>query len=160
MRMTRDNGLFQCECLSLAISSLPLNLKWGTGRRSGYSVFRGRNSLLAASKFIVLEQSIFFVLSGTRSTTRSWPQSSCYDHMIRLRRILRKLVTRTSEAVFFAGWSSPVDLIQCWWLWFLRYLLVCLVRQEAKDAAHPTSGRDCRRLRRVMFTTIGRVARR
>ena len=36
MRMTRDNGLFQCECLSLAISSLPLNLKWGTGRRSGY----------------------------------------------------------------------------------------------------------------------------
>ena len=37
MRMTRDNGLFQCECLSLAISSLPLNLKWGTGRRSGYT---------------------------------------------------------------------------------------------------------------------------
>ena len=37
MRMTRDNGLFQCECFSLAISSLPLNLKWGTGRRSGYS---------------------------------------------------------------------------------------------------------------------------
>ena len=37
MRMTRDNGLFPCECLSLAISSLPLNLKWGTGRRSGYS---------------------------------------------------------------------------------------------------------------------------
>ena len=31
MRMTRDNSLFQCECLSLAISSLPLNLKWGTG---------------------------------------------------------------------------------------------------------------------------------
>ena len=29
------------------------------------------------------------------------------------------------------------------------------MRQEAKDAAHPTSGRDCRRLRRVMFTTIG-----
>ena len=37
MRMTRDNGLFQCECLSLAISSLPLNLKWGMGRRSGYN---------------------------------------------------------------------------------------------------------------------------
>ena len=29
MRMTRDNCLFQCDCLSLAISSLPLNLKWG-----------------------------------------------------------------------------------------------------------------------------------
>ena len=37
MRMTRDNCLFQCDCLSLAISSLPLNLIWGTGRRSGYS---------------------------------------------------------------------------------------------------------------------------
>ena len=37
MRMTRDNCLFQCECLSLAVSSLPLNLKWGTGCRSGYS---------------------------------------------------------------------------------------------------------------------------
>ena len=37
MRMTRDNGLFQSERLSLAISSLPLNLKWGTGRRSGYT---------------------------------------------------------------------------------------------------------------------------
>ena len=33
----RDNCLFQCECLSLAISSLPLNLKWGTGRRPGYN---------------------------------------------------------------------------------------------------------------------------
>ena len=31
MRMTRDNSLFQSESLSLAISSLPLNLKWGTG---------------------------------------------------------------------------------------------------------------------------------
>ena len=37
MRMTRGNYLFQCECLSLAISSLPLNLKWGTGHWSGYS---------------------------------------------------------------------------------------------------------------------------
>ena len=36
MRMTRDNCLFQC--LSLAVSSLPLNLKWGTGRRSGYNI--------------------------------------------------------------------------------------------------------------------------
>ena len=36
MRMTRDNCVFHCECLSLAISSLPMNLKWGTGRRSGY----------------------------------------------------------------------------------------------------------------------------
>ena len=36
MRMTRENYLFQCGCLSLAISSLPLNLKWGMGRRSGY----------------------------------------------------------------------------------------------------------------------------
>ena len=39
--MTRDNCLFQCECLSLAISSLPLNLKWGTGRRSGYTINGG-----------------------------------------------------------------------------------------------------------------------
>ena len=39
MRMTRDNCLFQCECLSLAISSLPFNLKWGTGRRSGFKGF-------------------------------------------------------------------------------------------------------------------------
>ena len=38
MRMTRDNCVFHCECLSLAISSLPLNLKWGTGRRSSYSI--------------------------------------------------------------------------------------------------------------------------
>ena len=36
LKKTRDHCLFQCECLSLAISSLPLNLKWGTGRRSGY----------------------------------------------------------------------------------------------------------------------------
>ena len=39
MRMTRDNCLFQCDCLSLAISSLPLNLKWGTGRRYSYTIF-------------------------------------------------------------------------------------------------------------------------
>ena len=39
MRMTRDNCVFHCECLSLAISSLPLNLKWGTGRRSGYNIY-------------------------------------------------------------------------------------------------------------------------
>ena len=38
MRKTRaDNYVFHCECLSLGISSLPLNLKWGTGRRSGYN---------------------------------------------------------------------------------------------------------------------------
>ena len=36
MRKTRDNCVFHCECLSLAISSLPLSLKWGTGCRSGY----------------------------------------------------------------------------------------------------------------------------
>ena len=29
MKKTRGNRLFQCECLSLAISSLPLNLNWG-----------------------------------------------------------------------------------------------------------------------------------
>ena len=33
----RDNCLFHCECLFLAVSSLPLNLKWGTGRRSSYT---------------------------------------------------------------------------------------------------------------------------
>ena len=37
MRMTRDNCVFHCECQSLAISSLPLNLKWGMSRRSGYT---------------------------------------------------------------------------------------------------------------------------
>ena len=37
IKKTRDKYVFQCECLSLAISSLPLNLNWGTGRRSGYS---------------------------------------------------------------------------------------------------------------------------
>ena len=31
MRMTRDNGLFQCECLSLAISSLPPEPKMRNG---------------------------------------------------------------------------------------------------------------------------------
>ena len=36
MKKTRDNCVFHCECLSLAISSLPLNLKWGMGCRSGY----------------------------------------------------------------------------------------------------------------------------
>ena len=35
-RLSRDNCVFHSECLSLAISSLSLNLKWGTGRRSGY----------------------------------------------------------------------------------------------------------------------------
>ena len=39
MRMTRDSYLFQWECFSLAISSLPLNLKWGTGRRSGCNIY-------------------------------------------------------------------------------------------------------------------------
>ena len=38
MRKTRDSCVFHCECLSLATSSLPMNLKWGTGRRSGYSI--------------------------------------------------------------------------------------------------------------------------
>ena len=33
MKKTRDNCLFHCECLSLAISSLPLNLneEWAAG---------------------------------------------------------------------------------------------------------------------------------
>ena len=39
MRMTRDNCVFHCQCLSLAISSLPLNLKWGMGCRSGYNIY-------------------------------------------------------------------------------------------------------------------------
>ena len=36
-RKTRDNCVFHCERLSSAISSFPLNLKRGTGRRSGYT---------------------------------------------------------------------------------------------------------------------------
>ena len=56
MRMTRDNGLFRCECLSLAISSLPLNLKWGTGRRPGYMGLRETcaNCVLILIQLLVL----------------------------------------------------------------------------------------------------------
>ena len=73
MKKTRDSCLFQCECLSMAISSLPLNLKWGTGRRSGYIIMQG--SRREHKLFFCFRVRLFHLFPTTATERESTPRS-------------------------------------------------------------------------------------